>query len=399
MIAHFDLASGVAGDMLLASLIDAGADASLISKSLTGLGLGDIEVSTERVTRCGLAASALRIAGPQGSIAPNQEALRKIIGSSDLGVDVKKTALAIADRLAAAEAAVHATTREPRFHEIDGLDTITDIVGTVIALNQLQISTVVASPVTTGKGSIKTSHGVLPVPAPATLELLKGIPIQAGSIEAELATPTGAAIIAEVADSYGGVPPMRPSSWGHGAGTANFEDRPNIVRLVIGEPVAEQEPLEASKELMIEANIDDMNPEIYPYVIEKLIQAGAKDAYIVPAQGKKGRPVYVLSVLGDASSLTKIQEIILTETSTLGLRTTPVTKTHLDRSWVEVEVAGAAIRVKVGKFGSKVVNIAPEYDDCAEGARTTAMALKDVYRQAIRAAEVRLQTQPQDGAP
>lgn len=371
--------------MLLASLIDAGADAEIISKSLSALGIGEVSVGVEEVSRGGLRAAKLTIEGPEGSLAPNHETVHKIIESSPLDDMVRATSISIVDRLANAEAKVHGSSvEEGGFHEIDGLDTIVDIVGVVLALQQLSVQEVVATEIVTGKGAVSTSHGELAIPAPATLELLGGIPIRSGDTEAELATPTGAAIIAEVTDRFDGMPSLVPTAVGYGAGSADFSTHPNVVRVIIGAQADSDEQL--ATELVIEANIDDMNPELTPYIIEKLLAAGARDAYVIPALGKKGRQVAILRVLCQHRTQRNLEDIILAETTSIGLRITPVQKRMLARESISVEVLGHDVKVKIARLRRRIVNVAPEYEDCVKVAASQDIPLKDVFAAAEIAA-------------
>src|SRR5882672_10999551 len=326
MIAYLDCFSGASGDMILAALVDAGLDPEVAARATSILG-----------------------------------------------------------RLARAEAKVHGVeVGEVRFHELDGVDTIVDVVGSAAAFASLGAGHVVASPVATGTGVVPSRHGPLPLPAPAVLELLGGGSIYGRSVEAELITPTGAAILAEYAESFGKMPSMTVSSVGYGAGSRELEI-PNVLRVVLGEPSGDSavEPAEGVEDRMVEATVDDMNPELYPFVLERLTAAGAIDAWIVPVIGKSGRPAQVIQVLAPTHAEEAVRDTLIAETSTIGVRATSVRRWMLPRRWVEVEVGGVAVRVKVAYRDEVAVNVAPEYADCAEAARTLAIPLKEVYRAAL----------------
>lgn len=383
MILYLDCTAGAAGDMILAALIDAGAEVEAVKKQISQIDI-PVQVSTTEVRRAGLRALQLVIEAPPFSPIGSYEAAVRLVRDADLDPEVEARALGVLRRLAEAEARVHGEKKtDVAFHEIDATDTIVDAVGVAAAMAWLEIDTVVVSAVATGAGTVDTEHGALPLPAPAVLELLRGAPVYQRPIEAELITPTGAAILIEWASRFGDMPPMVVSRTGYGAGSRDLAI-PNVVRATVGEPV--ESSIEQTDALVVEANIDDMNPEFYEFVAERLFEAGVSDVWIVPAIGKYGRPVSVLSVLTPSTLQAAVREIILAETSTLGLRTTPVSKWMLDRNWIEVRVEGQTIRVKVARRDTEIVNIAPEYADCAEAARSTGRPLKQIFQQAINEA-------------
>jgi uncharacterized protein (TIGR00299 family) protein len=389
VIAYFDCFSGISGDMVLGALIDAGADLEAVRKQVGQIDIGPVEITAAEVVKAGIRATKIEITGgrekPAGTLAEATRLLRE----SSVDETILNAALGTVGLLAAAEARVHgSSTDQVHFHEIDAVDTIVDIVGAATALTSLGISEVKSSPVATGYGSIETSHGLYPVPAPAVVELLRDRPFYGGTVKAELATPTGSAILAYWATSFGDLPRMTVRSVGYGAGTAEFESVPNVLRVFVGEPIESE--LRPVDDLVVEATIDDMNPEIYTYVSERLFDAGAEDVWMVPAIGKRGRPATVLTVMVPPNLLSAISDVIVTETSTIGLRATPVQKLALPRLTIEVRVEGVTIRVKVAERVGKVVNSAPEYRDCAEAARITGLPLKEIYRRAIAAADAQL---------
>lgn len=392
MIAYFDCFSGASGDMILGSLIDAGADLSLIEAELSRLGI-PFELSVAEVQRCGIRATKVDITAPEGTssvMRTYSDALRLVEGSG-LPPDLAQRAASIFGRLARAEAKVHGLpVGEVHFHELDGVDTIVDVVGGVTAFALLGANEVMSSPVASGTGVVPSRHGPLPLPAPAVLEILGGGSIYGREIEAELITPTGAAILAEFATSFGKMPAMTVAMTGYGAGSREL-DIPNVLRLIVGEPVTAVGAGfdEGVEDLLIEATIDDMNPELYPYVLGKLTEAGAIDAWLTPVIGKHGRPAQVLSMLAPPGLIELIRETLVNETSTLGVRATTVRRWMLRRTFIEVDVLGRAVRVKVGLREGIAVNVAPEYADCAAVAEATGEPIKEIYRLALAAASAR----------
>lgn len=381
MIAYFDCFAGASGDMILASLIDAGASLDAVRKAVGQVDVGPVEISTATAERSGIRATQLVIEGTPRRV----HEIPSLIRAAGLEPRIEIAALETLELLTAAEARVHGTTPdEVHFHEIDGLDTIVDVVGVAAAIEDLGITTVVSSPVATGTGTIQSSHGTLPLPPPAVLELLRGRPMYGVPVRAELLTPTGAALLAHWATEFGDLPLMTIRSIGYGAGTRVFPELPNLLRVIVGDP-APAEPA-VTEEVLLEANIDDMNPEVYTYVAERLFDAGADDVWMVPVIGKRGRPATILSALGPAHLSAALRDLILAETSTIGVRSAPVEKYALARSWVEVVVDGHSIRVKIAERDGGVVNIAPEYSDCAEVARQTGRPLKEVFRRATELA-------------
>lgn len=378
MIAYLDLVAGASGDMLLAALLDAGADEGYVRKQLGSIS-GSIDLTLDTVAKRGLRASSVAITGDiSASTYPQAMGL---IDEADLDDQVQLRARQILLRLFQAEAEVHGVEIEHvHLHELSAVDTVGDVVGVAAALHSLDIEEVVASQVPLGSGTVQTQHGTLPVPVPAVLAILKGVPTRTTDIAAELVTPTGAAILAEVVDTFGQMPSMTIDRVGVGAGTRDL-DIPNILRVIVGERVKPPVPLVT--DALIEANVDDLNPEIYQYAIERLFSVGAVDVWIVPAIGRHGRPLSVLSVLAPLPLVGSIREVLVAETSTIGVRVTEVSRSMLERRWDEVRVEGHVIRVKVALEAGTVVNVAPEYLECVDVARRTAIPLKEVFRLAI----------------
>ncbi len=384
MIAYLDCFAGASGDMILAALIDAGADLDAVTDQLSRMELPG-EITLSDVQRCGMRAARLEVEGPDEPFVSSYGQGRKFLQEAGLDPEIEERAISMLARLSEAEARIHGTTPEKaHFHELSGLDTLVDLVGVAAAFRALKIERVVASPVATGKGWVSSAgHGPLPLPAPAALELLKGGSLYGTDIQAELVTPTGAAILAEYAGSFGEMPPMTISAVGYGAGARELEI-PNVIRVVLGEPLAGTGG--GVDELLVEATIDDMNPEFYGFVTERLLAVGASDVWILPAIGKQGRPAQVIQVLAPPPMEGSIRDVLIAETSTLGVRTIPVRKWMLARDWVEVEVGGRPVRVKVGRHHGQAVNVAPEYSDCAEVARRTGRPVKEIFRQALEQA-------------
>ncbi len=376
-LAYFDIFSGISGDMTLGALVDAGVPFDHLRSELEKLGLSGYRITAEKVRRSGLAATKVNVQlDDQKQPARRLGDIRKIIDSSGLASAVKEKSLRIFQRLAEVEAKVHGSTIEAvHFHEIGAVDAMIDIVGSVIGMERLGITEIVASPLNVGSGSVKTAHGILPVPAPATAELLKGIPFYSSSTNFELTTPTGAAIISTLATSFGQLPQMRTDTIAYGAGDSDFPGHPNVLRLFIGEHAA---TYEEDRSVLIETNIDDMNPQIYDHVISRLLAAGAHDAYLSPVIMKKGRPGILLSVLTDTRKEDALLDILFRETTSIGVRISEVGRKKLSREITTVETPYGPVRVKISRKGSEVLTITPEYEDCKKIAEEKQIPLKQV---------------------
>jgi hypothetical protein len=305
-------------------------------------------------------------------------------------LDAKAMAQRIFRRLAEAEAMVHRRDLDQvTFHEVGAVDSIVDIVGTALALASLKVDRVFASAIPTGMGMVKTEHGLLPIPAPAVMELLRGAPMYSRNVSIELVTPTGAAILAALVEGFGELPNMRVEHVGYGAGSARL-DFPNVVRVVVGEAErdtvspADETPL--GTELVLETNVDDLNPELYSYVLERLFAAGAQDAWLTPIVMKKGRPAVTISVLVSPSRQEAVRQVLFREAGTLGIRASIVDKQMLEREWVEVTTQHGSVRVKIGRLEGNAVTVAPEFEDCVKVAREAGVPARDVYEEATRLA-------------
>jgi uncharacterized protein (TIGR00299 family) protein len=383
--AYLDCFAGVAGDMVLGALLDAGGSADALRAGLAGVPLDPFELEVAAVERGGIGATqvTVRVGGP--TTARTWRSLRATLAGADLPAPVRELALATFARLAEAEARVHRMkVDEVHFHEVGAVDAVVDVVGAALLLHDLGVTEVWASPVATGSGLQRGEHGVLPVPAPAVLELLKGVPVHAGGVAAELTTPTGAAILTAAATRFDELPLMRVARVGHGAGSRRHDELPNLLRVILGERVAETAGGDGG--LLLEANIDDMTPELAPWVLERLFEAGAADVWFTPIHMKRGRPGISLSVLCAPGTEAAVRAMLWRETSTLGVRGLPVRKWMLERRVVEVDLPGGKVRVKLGLDAGRVVNVAPEYADCARLAGQTGRPLKDVMARAQAAA-------------
>lgn len=369
---YFDCFAGASGDMICGALIDAGADWTELQTQLGSLGLRGYQVSAERVKRSGIAATKFNVAVDEAT-QPHRHLkdIREIINRSALSDLTKQRAVRAFELLADAEALVHVTTRERvHFHEVGAVDSIIDTVGAMIGFELLGVERCLASPLRVGHGTVKTAHGLMPVPAPATAELLRDVPVYAGDIEGEFVTPTGAAIIATLAESFGPLPGMRPAKIGYGAGTRDPQGFPNALRVVLGD-LESVEGLTGHDEVVavIETNIDDMNPQAFGFVMEKALMLGALDVFMTATQMKKSRPGILLTVLCEPAARETIIRMLLAETTTLGVRDYDARRRVLARTLETVETRYGEVRVKVARDGGRTLHFQPEYEDCARLAR------------------------------
>jgi uncharacterized protein (TIGR00299 family) protein len=381
-IGWLDCSSGASGDMVLAALHGAGVPLDVMARAVGAVQL-PVTLRATEARRAGLAAMKIDVFTDEhpGSVSRPWSHVRQLLGEASLESAVRDRALATFARLATAEAAVHGQpVDDVHFHEVGALDAVADIVGAAAGFAHLGLSGLIASPVALGGGSVRTAHGTLPVPAPAVLEIARtvGIPTFGGPVDVELCTPTGAAVVAEHATGYGPMPPMRIGAIGVGAGGRDFPDRPNVVRLLVGEATPG-----TAAELLVETNIDDLDLRLWPDVLAQLLEAGAADAWLTPILMKKGRPAHQLSVLVLPVALEAVQDVVYRETTTLGTRITTVAKEALDREWLTVQVDGEAIRVKVGRRGGRTVNAMPEWADVARVAAATGRPAKQVLAAAM----------------
>lgn len=383
-IIYFDCFSGASGDKILGSLIDAGLSFDTLKNELEKLNVSGFSLSVEKVMKQSLSGTKLTVQTEEQKAHRHLKDIQHILEQSGLDQKIISKSLAIFGRLAEAEAKIHNTTPEKiHFHEVGALDAIVDIVGAVIGLELLGVDEIHCSPFATGRGFVKCAHGTIPVPVPATVELLKGFPVKPTEIEAELTTPTGAAILTTLADHFGPMPPMTITATGYGAGSRDLEI-PNHLRVIIGQTEADSIMSETAD--LLETNIDDMNPELFEYVAEKLKEAGAVDIYFTPIQMKKNRPAVMLSVLSPTGATGRVMEVIFRETTSIGLRQSVVTKRFLPREIVTVETELGQVRIKICRLGQEIVNLSPEYEDCRQLALKSSRPIKDIYDLAMERA-------------
>jgi uncharacterized protein (TIGR00299 family) protein len=384
-LAYFDCASGAAGDMLLGALVDLGLSLDALRAELGTLALGGYRLESHRVHRAGLHATKVEVVtdAPGGGHAHRH--LRDIVGliaPSGLEPEVKARAIQLFERLAEAEAEVHGTTPDRvHFHEVGAIDSIVDIVGSVIGLHWLKADRFASSPLNVGSGTTTIAHGTVPVPPPATARLVRGVPVY-GAGEGELLTPTGALLVTAYASSYGPLPLLRPEAIGHGAGTRDPRDRPNVLRLIVGSEEAQEA---GERVLVTETEIDDLSPQLLAPVADRLLAAGALDVYLTPIHMKKGRPGVLLTVLSEPGLREAVERILFTETTTLGVRRQEWDRTVLAREVVTVETRYGPVRVKLGRRGDAVVNAQPEFDDCQAASARAGVPVKEVWAEALSA--------------
>lgn len=377
---HFDCFSGISGDMTLAALIDAGVDAEAIRQGLDSLGL-PIHLVVEKVRKGGFAATYVKVEAPEEYSHRFLAEVEEILQRGSLTDRQRDLARRIFRRLAEAEAAVHGMPLEKvHFHEVGALDSIADIVGAAIGLDLLGAERFTSRSVPTGSGMVKCAHGLMPVPAPGTAELLKGVPLASSPIKAELTTPTGAAILTTVVQEWTDQPILTIERIGHGAGTRDFHEQPNLLRLFVGTVAA---PLENDQIWVLETNLDDLPGEVIGYCYDLLLAAGALDVFSTPIFMKKNRPGVLLSVLAPEALVPHVESILFRETTTLGIRRYPVSRHKLKRSsGITVNTPWGPVQGKLA-WGEGGPSFSPEYEDCARVARAHGVALRDVYSKAL----------------
>ena len=383
-VVYFDCASGASGDMLLGAVVDLGLPIEQLRGDLARLGVEGWRIESRRVNRSGLAATKVDVvAETAGQPHRHLTHVLAILDASTLEAEVKERAAALFRRLAEAEAAVHGTTPEKvHFHEVGALDSIVDVVGGVLALRWLSPARFVSSPLNVGTGTVTMSHGTFPVPPPATARLVEGVPVY-GAGEGELLTPTGALLVTAHATEYGALPLMRVEKTGYGAGGRDTKGRPNVLRLVVGSEAAAAATPE--RVLVLETEVDDAPPQLLGSLIEKLLAAGAVDAFLTPVQMKKGRPGVLVTAVAPPASREAVEEVIFRETTTLGVRRQEWERTTLDRETRTVDTAYGPIRVKIGLRRGVVYNAWPEFGDCERAAAAHGAAVKEVLAAALAA--------------
>jgi hypothetical protein len=410
---YLDCFSGVSGDMLLGACLDAGVPLDAVRAALGSLGLDDYDVSATRVLRAGVSATrwVLDERVPAGAV-PSQEreqvhgheigaghgtaphrhphrhvaGIERLIARSALAPASRDRAIALVRRLAAIEADIHQMAIEDvHLHEVGALDSIVDIVGGVFALEWFGADRIVASPLNLGSGTVRCAHGTFPVPAPATARLAQGVPVYQDGPAVELTTPTGALLVTGFADAFGPLPPMRVEAIGYGAGSRDFPDRPNVLRILVGEAEALAAAPSRDRVTLMTFEIDDMNPQIYGVLIDMLLAAGAHDVYYTPVQMKKNRPGTLVTVMAPPERRTALSAIVFRETTTLGVRYHDEERDVLDREIVTVTTAWGPVPIKVARLGGVVTNAAPEFEACVVLARTHDVPVKDIQAAAMKA--------------
>jgi uncharacterized protein (TIGR00299 family) protein len=395
---YFDCFAGASGDMLLGSMIDLGLPLEVLLAEIAKLKLAPCDISAYKSEKCGISATQFRVNTPEVEHANHSYSstrghplskIEKIIREAPIQSTAKASALKAFRRLGEVEAGIHNVPVESvHFHEVGAIDSIIDITGFFIALEMLGIKRVLASPLPVGKGFIGGAHGRMPVPAPATAKLLEGVSVLDNGLQGEVLTPTGALLLSESAEAFGPMPPMTILTVGHGSGEME-QPIPNIVRAFLGEsaiePVASP-TTHSDTTSVLETNIDDMNPETYPYVIDGAMRHGALDVFLIPTVGKKGRPAILLTVLCPTEKQEALIVYLMRETTTLGVRHRQTSRVTADRDWLEVETPWGGVRVKRARFEGAVVNLAPEYEDCRKLAESSGVPLKEIISAATAAA-------------
>jgi uncharacterized protein (TIGR00299 family) protein len=382
-LAYLDCLSGISGDMTLGALVDCGVELAAIQAGIDSLGFPNIRLSSEEVKRHGFRAIKVKVEHePEHAHRHLHHITEKIDASSVLTPPQKDLAKRIFTCIGEAEAKVHGTTiRKVHFHEVGAVDSIADIVGSAVGLSLLGVDRIVCSPVPTGTGHIEIEHGRVSVPAPATAEILKGVPLAASSVPFELATPTGAAIVKTVADEFGPLPPMTMETIGFGAGDRDLKEQPNVLRLIIGEAA---DKMASDMVWVLETNLDDISGEVVGHTTAKLFEAGALDVYTTSIQMKKNRPGVLLSVLAPGELTAKLEKIIFRETSTLGIRRWQASRHKLERRPHMVETPLGTIQGKLAVLPDGGQSFSPEFEDCHRIASEKNVPLKDVYEAAMR---------------
>lgn len=374
-ICYLDAFSGISGDMTVGALIDAGADSRALMGALDSLGTG-AKFQVEKTRRQGIAASKFHVTGGDSKSPRHLKDILKLIGKSATSERVKQNAAAVFQRLGEAEAKVHGIPlAKVHFHEVGAVDSICDIVGACAGFDLLGVDTIYSSPLNVGSGTVVTEHGVLPVPAPATAELLAGKPVYARGPSLELTTPTGAAIAATLAAEFGPLPPMRITATGYGAGDKDFPEHANVLRVLLGES---SEARESTTVAVLEANIDDSSPQVLGYAMERLLEAGALDVTLESVLMKKNRAGTLVRVIAKPEDRETLAKVIFDETSTLGLRIYSAERRVKARHSLEVETPHGKVRIKIAENGS----FAPEYEDCRKLARASGVPLKQILAEA-----------------
>lgn len=383
-IAYFDCIAGVSGDMLLGALVDAGLSMESLQEKLAMLNLGgEFKIEAHKVSKNGFGATKLDVILPEHQHGRHLAEIEAILHASNLPEKLQEQAASIFRRMATVEAGIHGQPVEQvHLHELGGVDTIVDVVGTLAGLAELGVERVTASPLPLGRGFVQGAHGQIPLPAPATVALLKDVPVRGSDIEKELVTPTGAALLSTLCVSFGPIPAMTLTGQGYGAGGRDLPI-PNVLRLLLGEQTGVSQAAAIETLLLLETNVDDHSAEINGYVMERLLASGALDVFFTPIQMKKNRPATLISVLCRPSDGNALETILFTETSTLGVRRQLVERRCLERTSVTVETPFGPIRVKIARLPDGSSKCAPEYEDCRQAAQAHNVPLREVYAAAL----------------
>ncbi len=384
-IAYFDCIAGASGDMLLGALLDAGLSLERLQQKLAGLKLGtEFELKAYRVSKNGFAATKLDVIVHEPQHGRHLAEIEALLHQSSLPEHIQAKAIGIFRRLAGVESDIHGQPVEQvHLHELGGVDTMVDVVGTLVGLEELAVERAYASPLPLGRGFVKGAHGQIPLPAPATLALLKDIPVRGSEIEMELVTPTGAALLSTLCVAFGPIPAMTLTGQGYGAGSRDLPI-PNVLRLLLGQQPDAGQDAGIETLLLLETNVDDNSAEINGYTMENLFAAGALDVFFTPIQMKKNRPATLISVLCRPADTEALETILFRETSTLGVRRQPVERRCLDRTSETVVTPYGPIRVKVARLPDGDSKRAPEYEDCKQAAQAHHVPLRVVYEAALR---------------
>ena len=386
MHAHFDCFSGISGDMVLGAFVDMGVSTQWLTEMIHSLSIGEVEIVARDVKKNGIGAKKITVLEKDASPARNYRDIINIIENGTLGDRVKNTAVDIFSRIADAEARVHRCQKDDvHFHEVGAVDSIVDVVGAALCLDYLNIDSVSSSPLPLGSGFVDCSHGKLPVPAPATLEIVKGIPVYGGTSCWELVTPTGAGIIASLSQEFGPIPDMQIDRVGYGSGSRECRDRPNLLRVFVGKKIEATTERDHDDVCVVETNIDDMNPELYGYLMEKLFSDGALDVCFTPVLMKKNRPGTKVEVLCPPEKRADITRCLFAETSTIGVRYHLVHRQTLRRSICQVTTCFGEIQVKCTTDPDGRKSYAPEYEACRKIALNNNVPLKRVYEAVAKA--------------
>ena len=385
-IAYFDCMAGASGDMILGALVDAGLSEQDLQQGLDALKLSGFKLISQLVYKNGFRATKVDIHIEDSLTERRLPDIETIIQESDLSDDIKHKSSAIFQRIGAVEAKIHGTTlQDVHLHELGGLDTIIDVVGTLVGLDILGVKRVLASPLPLSRGFTRGKHGAIPLPAPATLALLEGVPVLGSDLDIELVTPTGAALLTSLAESFGPIPSMTLVSTGYGAGTKDLPI-PNIIRLLLGSQQSDANYIIETL-VMLETNIDDLNPEFYDHIFARLFETGALDVWLSSIQMKKNRPGTLLVVLCKPKDEAALTSLLFNETTTLGIRKQIVERQSLSRTIETIETPYGSVRIKIAKINEKSKKISPEYEDCRRIAQKKGIPVIDVYNAAIMAAQ------------